>query len=77
MNRPIFRAKDEWILCMCRQCYRLNYVEPHGNSADCPVCQVETEHASIPYIYRDPSGTRLIKQPGIGETLGIVPLPTT
>jgi hypothetical protein len=71
MNRPIFRRKDQWILCMCRECYGLNYVEPHGTSAMCEWCERETEHASIPYKFRDLSGMRLVKRPGIGETLGI------
>lgn len=62
MNRPIYN-RASWVLCTCNACGRLNYVEPHGTTADCPKCRRSTEHQNIPYKYRDQSGTRLIRKP--------------
>jgi len=72
INQPIFREKDGWILAMCRECYGLNYIEPKCSGGYCPTCDWDTEHAFIPYEFRDESGTLLIKQPRIDKTLGLV-----
>jgi hypothetical protein len=60
MDKPIYNSKD-WVLGYCTNCGRLNYVEPHGRTAECK-CSVEwTEHKNIPYSYRDKiSGTRYL-----------------
>lgn len=54
--RPIYR-KDGWVLCFCRTCGRLNYVEPHGTTAKCRCSNEETEHCNLPHGYRDLSAT--------------------
>ena len=59
--KPIYRAKDQWVLCTCNACGHLNYVEPHGTTARCKKCRKETEHTNIPYTRRDLSGTVLVK----------------
>lgn len=63
MNRQIYRATDQWVLCTCNECGRLNYVEPHGIEADCSRCKRRTDHSNIPYEFRDTSGCRLIRTP--------------
>lgn len=60
MNRPIYRRKDEWVLGICQACHALNYVEPHGTTAACKRCKIDTEHVNIPMAYRDVSGSRLV-----------------
>jgi hypothetical protein len=67
--RPIYRAKDHWVLCICRACATLNYVEPHGITARCSKCKAETEHRSIPHAYRDVSGFWLVRMPGKEEAV--------
>jgi hypothetical protein len=62
MTKAIYN-KQEWVLCTCNTCGTLNYVEPHGTTAQCKACQSDTEHSNIPYEYRDMSGTRLIRMP--------------
>ena len=62
MTRAIYN-KDGWVLCQCRECGELNYVEPHGVTAQCKCNKEETEHASIPYRYRDISGCLLLDAP--------------
>lgn len=62
MNKPIYNRKD-WVLCTCNECGALNYVEPHGTTAECKRCKRDTEHSNIPYEFRDPSGTRLLRRP--------------
>jgi hypothetical protein len=39
MDKPIYNSKD-WVLGYCTNCGRLNYVEPHGRTAECK-CSVE------------------------------------
>ncbi len=53
----IYRAKDSWVLGSCQECGRLNYVEPHGTTAQCKCSENWTEHKNIPYQYRDMSGS--------------------
>lgn len=72
MKRPIYRSKDEWVLCTCNRCGSLNYVEPHGTTATCQKCRKDTngdlmftEHSNIPYEYLDASGFWLIKKPDV------------
>ncbi len=48
MIRNIYNKK-EWILCICTVCKRLNYVEPHGTTAQCKCSPDWTEHVNIPY----------------------------
>jgi len=55
MIKPIYNKKD-WILGQCQECYRFNYVEPHGTTAQCKCSKEWTEHKNIPYSYRDMSG---------------------
>ena len=55
--RPIYRHKDQWVLCACVHCGNLHYVEPHGITAQCRTCKGETQHRSIPFALRDISGT--------------------
>ena len=57
VTRPIYN-KDDWVLCICCTCGRVNYVEPHGTTAACACATdgVWVEHASIPYTWGDPSG---------------------
>jgi hypothetical protein len=54
--KPIYRNRDSWVLCSCTQCGALNYVEPHGTTADCKLCGESTEHTNIPHDQRDISG---------------------
>ena len=44
----IYRSKDSWVLGRCVKCERLNYVEPHGTTAQCKCSKEWTEHLSIP-----------------------------
>ncbi len=59
--KRIYRSKDGWVLCTCETCGTLNYVEPHGTTADCKKCKKDTEHASIPYSRRDVSGCWMVR----------------
>ncbi len=59
----VYRRKDQWVLCTCNECSTLNYVEPHGTTAQCRKCGRITEHSNIPYQYRDASGCYLIRNP--------------
>jgi hypothetical protein len=59
MSRAIYRAKDQWVLAVCSECGRENYVEPHGTTARCSTEGRATEHRPIPQSRRDPSGTLL------------------
>lgn len=61
MRKRIYRSKDSWVLCTCNTCHTLNYVEPHGTTAQCKKCGTETEHSNIPYDRRDTSGCFLVK----------------
>ncbi len=69
-RKPIYRSKDNWVLGQCNVCGKLNYVEPHGTSAQCKCSQEWTEHSSIPYQYRDMSGCWLIGKPVQSRNLG-------
>ena len=51
MIKPIYNRK-EWVLGICQTCDRLNYVEPHGMTAQCKCSTDWTEHESIPYEAR-------------------------
>lgn len=62
MNRPMY-GRNGWVMCTCNVCGELNYVEPHGTTAMCKKCKLDTEHSNIPYEYRDMSHTRLIRDP--------------
>jgi len=33
--RRMYREKDQWVLGQCLECGHLNYVEPHGVTAQC------------------------------------------
>lgn len=55
--------RDSWVLCTCNACGTLNYVEPHGTTAECRKCKADTEHSNIPYEWRDISGTLLAYHP--------------
>lgn len=55
--KPVYNSKG-WVLCRCKTCGRLNYVEPHGTTAPCrcsggSLC----EHENLPFSERDVSGT--------------------
>jgi hypothetical protein len=65
MQKPIYRAKDSWVLATCDVCHTLNYVEPHGTTAMCSKCKRDTEHSNIPYALRDHSGCYLISRKGL------------
>lgn len=54
-----------WVLGTCNACGNLNYVEPHGTTAQCRKCKAETEHSNIPFEWRDLSGTRLACHPSV------------
>jgi hypothetical protein len=41
--------RREWVLCECVECWTLNYVEPHGTTAECKKCRRVTEHKNIPF----------------------------
>jgi hypothetical protein len=60
--KPIYRRFDQWVLGTCNECASLNYVEPHGTTADCKRCKRDTEHSNIPYDKRDMSGCWMVKQ---------------
>lgn len=45
--KPIYR-KDGWVLGRCLNCWRLNYVEPHGTTAACACSPTWQEHKNIP-----------------------------
>lgn len=62
MRKPIYRSKDSWVLCTCNTCAGLNYVEPHGTTADCKKCKKSTEHSNIPHYWRDASGCYLVRR---------------
>lgn len=62
MIKPIYNRKG-WVLGQCQECGNLDYVEPHGTTAFCSKQKKDTEHANIPYQYRDMSGTRLLRKP--------------
>lgn len=50
MNRPRYNRRG-WMLCRCRECGRLNYVEPHGTTAECRSLRCAgkwTEHENLP-----------------------------
>lgn len=56
MARRAIYDRRGWVLCSCRRCYRLNYVEPHGTTAACS-CSVDwTDHDPIPYHLRADAG---------------------
>lgn len=41
-----------WVLCKCKECGRLNYVEPHGTTAQCKSKKCKgkwTEHENLSY----------------------------
>lgn len=67
MRRPIYGPKGkDWVLCTCDECGQLNYVEPHGVTAEChsQKCNGKsTDHSNIPYDCRDQSGCYLIRKP--------------
>ena len=56
-RQAIYHGKTNWVLGYCLTCGTLNYVEPHGTTAQCKTCRVWTEHANIPYEYRNMDGT--------------------
>lgn len=45
--KPRYNRK-EWVLCTCNNCGRMNYVEPHGTTAQCKCSPNWTEHSNIP-----------------------------
>lgn len=51
--KPIYRARDQWVLGQCLDCGKLNYCEPHGTTGVCTCNTAETIHRNIPYAYRD------------------------
>lgn len=51
MIRNLYNRR-EWVLGQCVACGRLNYVEPHGTTAQCKCSTDWTEHESIPYDAR-------------------------
>ena len=51
MIRNLYNRRD-WILGVCTNCQRTNYVEPHGTTAQCICAETWTEHLSIPYEAR-------------------------
>jgi hypothetical protein len=58
MFKPMVNKKGH-VLCRCRLCGRVNYVEPHGTTARCSYHNEKgetSEHMPIPYGERDPSG---------------------
>lgn len=59
MRKAIYNSKG-WVLGQCLECGHLNYVEPHGTSAQCRCKPEWTEHRNIPYEYRDMSGCYLV-----------------
>jgi hypothetical protein len=71
MRKSIYN-REGWVLAQCAECDRLNYVEPHGTTAQC-ACKtlirerddavVWTEHQPIPMDCRDFGGTVLIRKP--------------
>lgn len=79
--RPIYRAKDQWVLGYCVDCGSQNYVEPHGTTAECQRCSVppmglpamglvkRTEHRGLPSCHRvsTPRGPALIPVPRAGK----------
>lgn len=62
LKRLIYRRRDSWVLCTCCTCGEFNYVEPHGTTARCRKCGVDTEHQSIPQECRDASGTFYVRE---------------
>jgi hypothetical protein len=62
MNKPIYNRQG-WVLCTCNVCATLNYVEPHGTTAECSTCHQSTEHFNIPQSCRDLSGCFLRRHP--------------
>lgn len=57
VTRKAIYNRKQWVLGRCAHCRRLNYVEPHGTTAECKCSPgAWTEHESIPYSQRDASG---------------------
>lgn len=50
--RPRYN-KQGWVLCRCVSCGRLNYVEPHGTTAQCRCSKTWTEHENLPFEAHD------------------------
>lgn len=55
MRKFVYNSKG-WVLAICTQCGRLNYVEPHGVTAQCRCSKNWTEHRSIPQKFRNMAG---------------------
>jgi hypothetical protein len=60
--KPIYNGKG-WVLGICTNCERFNYVEPHGTTAQCKCSKVWTEHTSVPFGNRNLAGTHLVSLP--------------
>jgi hypothetical protein len=56
MNGKAIYNKKGWVLGICQNCGRTNYVEPHGTTAKCRCTKEWTEHKNIPFENRDASG---------------------
>lgn len=52
MRKPIYSSKG-WVLGICGKCGRLNYVEPHGTTAECRCSKEWTEHQNVPQRFRN------------------------
>ena len=46
-GKPRYRKEDGWVLCSCRRCGHMNYVEPHGATAFCVSCRARQEHVNF------------------------------
>ena len=53
--KDIYNSKG-YVLGICIKCGKTNYVEPHGNTAQCSCSREQTEHKNIPNKYRDNTG---------------------
>lgn len=47
-RRPRYN-RDGWPLCICQNCGRYNYVEPHGTTAKCACSKEWQEHKNTPF----------------------------
>ncbi len=47
---------ESWVLAVCSDCGRTNYVEPHGTTAECRCSKFWTHHDPIPFGQRADRG---------------------